>query len=88
MQLANAFVALFLWICKPQVCGVLILSLLMIQNSENKCFTSKPKIVAIPKLNRVPANTYSVLAVSVSLKRSKDFGVSGFSRLVKLAHQE
>ena len=27
----------------------------------------------MPKLNKVPANTYSVLAVSVSLKRSKDF---------------
>lgn len=48
----------------------------MIQNIENKCFTSKLKTVAIPKLSNVPANTYSVFAVSVSLKRSKDFAVT------------
>ena len=34
---------------------------------------ANPQRVAMPKLNNVPANTYSVLAVSESLKRRRDF---------------
>lgn len=43
---------------------------------KEMCLTSNPHKVAMLKLNNVPANTYSVLAVSVSLKRSKDFAAT------------